>query len=136
MVTDKPVHFGLKEFCTACGRCAESCPSRALSFDEEPNFTVRGEWNNPGHQAWYEDSVKCFEFWEESNSYCSTCIMVCPWAKQDKTALHEIVKAASVKLPILNRLLVAMDENFGYGRQKDPDRWWDLDLLEHGIDSW
>jgi epoxyqueuosine reductase len=135
MAVDKPIHFGLKEFCTACGRCAESCPAKSLSFDSEPSFNVCGEWNNPGHQAWYEDGVKCFEFWEQTNSYCSTCIMVCPWAKKDKTAIHEIIKASSAKMPILDRLLASMDERFGYGRQKDPDAWWELDLLEHGIDS-
>ena len=135
MAVDKPIHFGLKEFCIACGRCAESCPAKSLSFDDEPSFEIRGEWNNPGHQTWYEDGVSCFEFWEQSNSYCSTCIMVCPWAKKDKTVLHEIVKASSAKMPILDRFLASMDESFGYGRQKDPDRWWDLDLLEHGIDS-
>ena len=136
MAVDKQIHFGLKEFCTVCGRCAETCPSEALSFDEQPGFEVRGEWNNPGHQAWQEDCVKCFEFWEESNSYCSTCIMVCPWAKKDKTALHEVIKASSAKMPILDRLLVSMDERFGYGKMKDPDAWWDLDLQEHGVDSW
>ena len=136
MAVDKPIHFGLKEFCTVCGRCAETCPSEALSFDEQPSFKVRGEFNNPGHQTWSEDCVKCFEFWEESNSYCSTCIMVCPWAKKDKTALHEVIKASSAKMPILDRLLVAMDERFGYGRMKDPDAWWNLDLQEHGVDSW
>lgn len=135
MAVDKPIHFGLKEFCTVCGRCAETCPSKSLSFDEEPSFETRGEWNNPGHQTWYEDSVSCFEFWDESSSYCSTCIMVCPWAKKDKTVLHEIVKASSAKMPFLDRFLANMDESFGYGRQKDPDAWWDLDLLEHGIDS-
>ena len=135
MAVDKPIHFGLKEFCIACGRCAESCPVQALSFDAEPSFEARGEWNNPGHQTWYEDGVKCYEFWEQTNSYCSTCIMVCPWAKKDKSVLHEIVKASSAKMPILDRFLASMDESFGYGRQKDPDKWWNLDLLEHGIDS-
>jgi reductive dehalogenase len=136
LTVDKPINFGLKEFCKACGRCAETCPSQALSYDEEPSFTVRGEWNNPGHQSWYEDSVRCFEFWEESNSYCSTCIMVCPWAKKDKTVLHEIVKASSANMPFLDRFLASMDESFGYGRMKDPDAWWHLDLNEHGIESW
>jgi len=134
MVTDKPIRFGLKEFCMVCGRCAETCPSKALSFDTKPNFKVVGKYNNPGHQTWFEDSIKCFGYWDESNSYCSVCIMVCPWAKQDKTMIHEIVKASSAKFPFLDSFFASMDESFGYGRQKDPDKWWDLDLLEHGID--
>jgi reductive dehalogenase len=135
MAVDKPIHFGLKEFCTVCGRCAEACPSKALSFDDQPDFKIRGEWNNPGHQTWYEDSVKCYAFWDESNSYCSVCIMVCPWAKKDKTLVHEIVKASSAKFPILDRYLASLDETFGYGQAKSPDEWWNLDLNEHGLDT-
>jgi hypothetical protein len=39
-------------------------------------------------------------------------------------------------MPFLDRLLANMDERFGYGRMKDPDAWWDLNLNEHGIESW
>ena len=134
VATDKPIRFGLKEFCMVCGRCTESCPSKALAFEKEPNFKIKGEYSNPGHQTWFEDCIKCFEFWEESNSYCSICIMVCPWAKQDKTIIHEIVKASSATIPALDGFFTAMDKTFGYGEQKDVDKWWDLDLLEHGID--
>jgi reductive dehalogenase len=134
MATDKPIHFGIKEFCTVCKRCAETCPSKALSFKDEPDFKIEGEWNNPGHQTWFEDSVKCFRYWEESNSYCSTCIMVCPWNKQDKTIIHSIVKAASAKIPVLDNFFVSMDKTFGYGEQKDPKKWWSLDIQEHGLD--
>ncbi len=134
VATDKPIRFGLKEFCMVCGRCTESCPSKALAFEKEPNFKIKGEYSNPGHQTWFEDCIKCFEFWEESNSYCSICIMVCPWAKQDKTIIHEIVKASSATIPALDGFFTSMDKTFGYGEQKDVDKWWDLDLLEHGID--
>ena len=135
MATDQPIHFSLKEFCEVCGRCAETCPSKAISFNKEPDFKVLGEWSNPGHQSWFEDCLKCYEYWEESNSYCSICIMSCPWAKQDKTIIHEIVKASSANFPFMDGLFISMDKTFGYGQQKDPDSWWDLDLLEHGIDT-
>ena len=47
MAYDKPVDFGLVEFCKTCKKCAEVCPSRALSFDDEPSFKTKGPWNNP-----------------------------------------------------------------------------------------
>ncbi|MCP4901700.1 MAG: 4Fe-4S dicluster domain-containing protein, partial [bacterium] len=134
LATDKPISFGLKEFCRVCGRCAESCPSKAISTKTDPDFVPLGPYSNPGHEAWFEDSVKCYEYWYQSGSYCSVCYMVCPWAKQDKTAIHEIVKASSTKIPALDRLFISMDQRFGYGQQKDPDAWWDLDLNEFGID--
>jgi epoxyqueuosine reductase len=135
LATDKPIDFGLLEFCKVCKRCAEACPSNCLSFDDGPSFKVKGEWNNPGHQAWFEDSPKCLAYWQESTSGCSICIPVCPWAKKDKTMIHEIVKASSAKIPALDLFFNAMDEAFGYGRQKDADKWWSLNLPEYGINT-
>lgn len=135
LAVDKPIDFGLLEFCKICKRCAEACPSKCLSFDDEPSFQVKGEWNNSGHKAWFEDAPKCFAYWQESTSGCSICIPVCPWAKKDKTMIHEMVKAASAKIPALDRFFNAMDEAFGYGRQKSAQKWWFLDLPEYGIDT-
>jgi len=50
--------FRLVEFCKRCKKCAEACPSGALSFDDEPSFKTRGPWNNPGHKAWFEDFIR------------------------------------------------------------------------------
>ncbi len=135
LATDKPIDFGILEFCKVCKRCAEACPSDCLSFDDDPSFQVKGEWNNPGHQAWFEDSPKCLAYWQESTSGCSICIAVCPWAKKDKTMIHEIVKATSAKIPALDMFFNTMDEAFGYGRQRDADKWWSLNLPEYGIDT-
>lgn len=135
LALDKPIDFGLLEFCKVCKRCAEECPSKCLSFDDEPSFEVKGEWNNPGHEAWFEDSPQCLAYWRESTSGCSICLAVCPWAKKDKTIIHEIVKAASAKIPVLDGLFTSMDEAFGYGRQKSAQKWWYLNLPEYGIDT-
>lgn len=135
LATDKPIDFGLQEFCKACKRCAEACPSGCLSIKDEPDFDVCGPWNNPGHQAWFEDAPKCLAYWQESTSGCSICIAVCPWSKKEKTIIHEIVKTASVKMPFLAGFFTSMDEAFGYGRQKRADKWWKLNLPEYGIDT-
>jgi reductive dehalogenase len=135
MATDKPISFGLLEFCKVCKRCAEACPPGVLSFNDEPDFKVRGEWNNPGHQAWFEDAPKCLAYWRETTTGCSICLSVCPWSKKDKTILHSMVKASSSKMPFLDGILTSMDKTFGYGRQKDPEKWWELDLPEYGIDT-
>ncbi|MFQ6108960.1 MAG: reductive dehalogenase [Candidatus Aminicenantales bacterium] len=135
MATDRPIDFGLLEFCRVCKRCAEACPSHCLSFDDEPSFKTKGEWNNPGHQAWFENAPNCLAYWRESTSGCSICIAVCPWSKKDKTIIHEIVKASSAKISALDGLFTQMDKAFGYGRQKSTQRWWHLDLPEYGIDT-
>lgn len=135
MSTDKPVDFGLKDFCRVCKRCAEVCPSKALSMKDDPDFKVRGGWNNPGHEAWFEDSTKCFEYWMEVGTDCGLCLAVCPWSKKDKTVIHEIVKASSAKMPFLAGTFTEMDRAFGYGRQRDPNDWWEKELPEFGIDT-
>jgi len=135
LAVDKPVDFGLLEFCKICKRCAEACPSQCLSFDDEPSFEVKGDWNNPGHKAWFEKSPNCLAYWQESTSGCSICIAVCPWSKKDKTVIHQIVKASSAKIPALDGFFTSMDRTFGYGKQKSAKKWWSLDLPEYGIDT-
>ena len=81
MACDKPVDFGLVEFCKKCKKCAEACPAGALSFDDEPSFKTRGPWNNPGHKAWFEDSYRCFSYWRKVGNGCAICLASCPYTK-------------------------------------------------------
>ncbi len=124
MAFDKPVDFGLVQFCKNCKKCAESCPSRALSFDDEPSFKTRGPWNNPGHKAWFEDSYKCFQYWQKSGSACGICLVSCPYAKGAQAWIHEGVKAAASMAPATDGVFRIMDNAFGYGKQRDPEQWW------------
>lgn len=135
METDGPVSFGVREFCSVCRRCAEACPSGALSMKDEPDFEVCGEWNNPGHEAWFDDAVKCLTFWRSSSCDCTTCIAVCPWTKKDRTLIHSIVKASGATIPALDGFFTAMDSAFGYGAPRDPTLWWRSDMPEYGIET-
>jgi reductive dehalogenase len=127
MAYDKPVDFGLVEFCKTCKKCAEACPSRALSFDDEPSFKTKGPWNNPGHKAWFEDSYKCFEYWQKSGSACGVCLASCPYTKGDQAWIHEGVKAIASIAPATDGVFRIMDNAFGYGKQHDPEQWWTKD---------
>ncbi len=63
---------------------------------------------------------------------------VCPWSKKDKTALHEIAHIAASKMPGLVKLLVKLDDLFGYGQitnGKVIDEWWDLNNPTRGVNS-
>lgn len=124
MACDKPVDFGLVEFCRNCKKCAEACPSRALSFDDEPSFKTKGPWNNPGHKAWFEDSYKCLQYWQKSNSACGICLVSCPYTKGNEGWVHEGVKAAASIAPATDPVFRIMDNAFGYGKQHEPEQWW------------
>ena len=127
MAYDKPVDFGLVEFCRKCKKCAESCPSGALSFDDEPSFKTRGPWNNPGHKAWFEDSYKCYQYWQKSGSACGVCFASCPYTKGDQAWIHEGVKATVSVAPPTDGVFRIMDNAFGYGKQHAPEQWWTKD---------
>ncbi len=76
---DKPIEFGVKEFCRECKLCAEHCEAGAISLDDEPSFKVTCRSNNPGALKWYVDTERCYLYWCENGTDCSTCIKVCPY---------------------------------------------------------
>jgi reductive dehalogenase len=127
MACDKPVDFGLVEFCKKCKKCAESCPSGALSFDDEPSFKTRGPWSNPGHKAWFEDSYLCFQHWQQVDNGCGICLASCPYTKAAQAWVHDVVKATASVAPAADGLIRIMDNAFGYGRQHVPEQWWAKD---------
>jgi epoxyqueuosine reductase len=134
VATDKPINAGIMEFCKSCKKCAEACPSSALSFETEPSWEVKGGWSNPGHKAYYEDSLKCRTYWQEAATNCGVCFSVCPFAKKDQAWIHQWVKGGIAYAPVLNSTFRSMDDAMGYGT-KDASLWWELDLPEHGRDS-
>jgi reductive dehalogenase len=126
---DRPKTFGVWDFCKSCRRCAESCPSGAISFDKP---TLKGETisNNPGVLKWYINPEKCIEFWIENGSDCANCITVCPYNKPDMW--HHELSAAATALPVasLHVLMAKMDKAFGFGKiqgEKANAAFWDAE---------
>ena len=136
MTADRPIDAGIVNFCRICKKCAEACPPAALSFDTEPGWQTAGGWNNPGHQAWFEDGVRCRSYWlEEAGKDCAICFAVCPFSKMDKDFMNKYIKMTVANLAGSATVIRSLDDAFGYGVQKDPATWWDLDLPEYGIDT-
>lgn len=133
---DVPIDAGIARFCRSCKKCAEACPPSALSFETEPGWVPAGEWNNRGHQAWFEDSVRCKRYWyEELGTNCGICFSVCPFSKRNASFTHDLVRMQIATMPVLDSITRNMDDAFGYGVQKKPEDWWTLDLPEYGIDT-
>ncbi len=131
---DKPRSFGVMSFCRHCKKCAMSCPSQAISMDDEPSFHPTfsdnpDDWfkNHVGTLKFYADSEKCFRFWLKNDSDCGICIASCPY---NKPAFwhHRLVDAQNVISPgPVHEFMRIMDDVFGYGKVADPDRvkkWW------------
>jgi len=79
MEVDKPIEFGVKNFCKTCRLCAENCEANAISTEDEPTFEVVCRSNNPGTLKWYVNCERCYLYWCENGIDCSTCIKVCPY---------------------------------------------------------
>lgn len=136
MPYDKPIDAGIADFCRTCMKCAEACPSGALSFEKEPSFETKGAWSNSGHEAWFEDSYKCYQYWQEITTGCGICLNACPFNKGDSAWVHDLVRAAASTVPAADPTLRQMDDLFGYGVQQDPEEWWNQGGgYSFGVDS-
>lgn len=125
LAPDKPVDFGVTEFCNNCGLCAENCPSQAISFGE-PTFEGPSISNNHGLYKWYINPEKCFMFWRHKYRFCcSNCKRFCPFNKPPGW-LHDMVRFFVRDIPQLNSLFVRMDKLFGYGKRGKGEDFWKL----------
>jgi reductive dehalogenase len=141
LAPSKPIDAGLLEFCKRCTKCADHCPSKALSFEKEPYWDVIGGWNNPGHKAWFEDSVKCRSYWYEVGTNCGICFAVCPFASKNLASFSRVRNFLAATIPAFDGTLKKIDDllytpftEFGKP-QKDPELWWKLNLPDYGIDT-
>ena len=119
LVPDRPVTFGVREFCEVCMKCADECPSASISRDE-PTWQGPTPSNNPGVLKWYVEVERCLAYWRRSGTSCANCIRSCPFNKP-RGALHEVVRLlVRTRSRLLDRALVAADILAGYGRRRDP----------------
>ncbi len=121
---DKPIDFGLQDFCDRCQKCARECPSGAISSGDKVEHN--------GYERWHTDVEKCtgMRVGNQYGSGCGTCIKVCPWNKP-YTPFHRTVAWAMRKVPPLRRFGVWGDDLLGYGKPEPRWKWW-LDVEEVG----
>ena len=120
---DHPIDFGLAEFCEVCKKCANDCPGHAISNDK-PTESGPSIANNNRVVKWYINADKCFAFWAKNGCECGNCIRVCPWNKDFTHWWHRMTFHVINNLPLMNRLIVSMDDWFGYGRKMSAETWW------------
>ncbi len=104
-------HMG--DFCRICKKCADNCPSNAITRGEEPR--------SRNFRHWAIDQEKCFSYWKSIGSDCGMCISVCPYTKPD-TWLHRLVRFYISRNCVNQRIALFMDDLL-YGRKKPiPDK--------------
>ena len=120
MTIDKPIDFGLQDFCTYCKKCALECPSGALSEGGKVMFNH--------YEKWPVDLEKCtrMRVGNSQGAGCGACIKVCPWNKP-YTPFHRFVNWNMRNIPLFRRFGAWGDDLLGYGKPKRENKWW-LDL--------
>ncbi len=110
MKIDKPIKFGVAEFCNKCKICAQQCPSGAISMADNPDgMVIRG------YQHWYINNGACYNFWRESMGPlgCRLCVPVCPYSRKDNW-VHNFARAVDPPDPTgaASSTLLWMQKNF------------------------
>lgn len=104
------------DFCTLCGKCAENCPPKAISFD--------GRVEVDGALRWQIDSDKCFRYWNAIGTDCGRCMSICPYSHPDNI-YHNVVRWGNAHSSAFRHAALWLDDLF-YGKQparRKPTGW-------------
>ena len=123
---DKPIDFGLQNFCENCQKCARECPSGAITAGPKLMFN--------GYEIWKSDSQKCtsYRITTKGGAMCGRCMKTCPWNLEGLFA-EAPFRWAATNMPATAPLLAKLDDMAGRGGLNDVKKWWwDLELAEDG----
>ncbi len=95
METDRPIDFGVRDFCNRCKICAEQCPSGSISHAE----TNQG-METRGYRHWEINQTTCFNFWATAMgpTGCRLCIATCPYSRKNNW-VHGMARSMSLHDP-------------------------------------
>ena len=119
---DRPIEFGVWEFCLKCEKCADKCPSKSIAFGK-PTDKQNNISNREGILRWPINAETCLAFWAKNGTDCANCIRTCPFNKP-AGRLHDLVRWGISKTPRLNNLFLWGDDFFGYGKKGNADTFW------------
>jgi epoxyqueuosine reductase len=122
LIPDKPIEFGVWDFCMTCEKCAQKCPSQSIMHGQ-PTEKPNNISNREGLLRWPINAETCLAFWAANGTDCSNCIRTCPFNKP-AGRLHDSVRWGIKNLPFLNPLFLWGDELLGYGSKGSPDSFW------------
>lgn len=123
---DKPIDFGLQNFCENCNKCARECPSGAITAGPKRMFN--------GYEIWKSDSQKCttYRIGQLGGAMCGRCMKTCPWNLEGLFA-EAPFRWAAMNIPSAAPVLAKLDDAVGNGNLNTMKKWWwDLEMEEDG----
>jgi len=96
-----PSTLSVKEFCTICGKCAKTCPAKAIS-KEEPNLI-------DGVMRWQISQEACYTKWRSLGTDCGICVSTCPFSSN---LPHELIDAYKQDSTLARQLLTHHEQTY------------------------
>jgi reductive dehalogenase len=93
--------YSVIDFCTKCKKCAEVCPSQAISFT--------GQSSIDGIDRWQINQEACFTYWATIGTDCGRCISVCPYSHPNNF-LHRMVRAGLKNSSVFRTVALELDD--------------------------
>ncbi|RLD65038.1 MAG: reductive dehalogenase [Bacteroidetes bacterium] len=108
LITDnKKYEPSVTDFCTICRKCADNCPTRAISFENMKELD--------GVLRWKINHEACFTYWNIIGTDCGKCIQVCPYSHPNNL-MHNLVRKGIKNSNLFRKFALQMDDLF-YGRK-------------------
>jgi reductive dehalogenase len=114
-----PIDLGVTEFCEACEKCAEYCPSQAILYGKRTP-KARTTSTNPGLLKWPLDGERCLRYWYKNGVKtdrgmyhidCYQCVNVCSFNKRPGI-IHDMIRWFVRKSTVFNPLWLWSDSIF------------------------
>jgi ferredoxin len=109
LVADRPIDFGLQEYCSRCLICADECPVRAISRGPKLMYN--------GYETWKLDERRCASFFvgNKKGAGCGRCVKACPFTRKvNWRSTEDVIRLPQPKTKI---------------NKTDKEKWW-FDLEE------
>ena len=107
---DKPIDFGVNEFCKDCKICADICPSGSIS--KEP---TNEKMITRGYRHWEINQTSCYNYWMQSmgGMGCRLCLIACPYSRKNNW-VHGLARNLDMRDPtgLVNNKLTWMQNTF------------------------
>lgn len=114
---DRPIDFGMQDFCEKCNKCARECPPQAIPWGDKIMFN--------GYESWKQDPVKCanYRITNPGGCGCGRCMKTCPWNREG-VLIDKAFTFAAIRMPFLRRWLARLDDRLDRGIRNTVKQWW------------
>lgn len=119
---DRPISFGLQQFCEQCNKCARECPSGAIVAGPKLMYN--------GYEIWKSDAEKCarYRITNQGGGMCGRCMKTCPW-NLEGLFVEAGFRWIATNIPRAAGWLAKLDDRIGRGSINPVKKWWwDIEL--------